>query len=466
MVLWDKKYRTILLVSVILLLFLITAAGLIFFKSKIMPSARGPNIILIVIDCLRADHVGYFGYTRNTTPYLDELAKSGVVFKNAYSNAPWTKPSVVSMLTSLLPNEHGAVNYNDALPDEYVTLGEIMGKLGYETLFFNGGNPWIKQKFNIPQGFQIQYHAISRAEELTDNFLSVIRETNKKFFAYLHYMDAHVPYHQNRYTLMYTTSNNDDFVPGSITYSKVEQSMRSGKLTAQAKEYLEALYDGQVRYVDMNIHRVMNFLKEQGLLDNTLIIITSDHGEEFWDHGNFEHGHSLYNELLKVPLIITGRNLTHKKIDDNIRLIDIAPTVVELAGQATTSYDFSGKSLMGLMEGKKEEEQRPVFAMGTFYNKEKFCYIDSGNLKVTLNTGVQTGKLNRLLPGNQEKPEKEFYNLDVDPLEEDSVLTDSEKLELEKKLEAQMRLPKKFDKKEVSIDPELEDKLRTLGYLQ
>ena len=104
--------------------------------------------------------------------------------------------------------------------------------------------------------------------------------------------------------------------------------------------------------------------------------------------------------------------------------------------------------------------------MGTFYNKEKFCYIDSRNLKVTLNTGVQTGKLNRLLPGNQGKPEKEFYNLDVDPLEKASVLKDSEKLELEKKLEAQMRLPKKFDKKEVSIDPELEDKLRTLGYLQ
>jgi arylsulfatase A-like enzyme len=384
-----------------------------------LTAAGRPNIVLIVIDCLRADHLGCYGYGRNTSPAIDALAGAGTVFSRAYAQAPWTKPSVASLFTSLYPHVHNIISPGSTMPDALVTTAEALKSSGYHTAFFNGGNLFVKKDFNVDQGFTrylYRPYAERAGEAITHDFLRYIQNTNNTpFFAYIHYMDAHTPYKANMFTNTFLgkkplRTHSDR---GSVL-KKIRLMTKKGRLSPEEKQQIVDLYDGQIRYIDENIKNILLQLKNSSLLDNTILIITADHGEEFWDHHNFEHGHTLYNELLHIPLIIAGRAVSSKAVSAPVQLIDIHPTILALAGTEPCGAPMQGRNLLAPPGGAARPANRAVFATATLYGTEKMCVIKNGH-KYIHNTERSRHKWK--LIGYASPDTAECYNLDTDPSE-------------------------------------------------
>ncbi|MBN1221941.1 MAG: sulfatase, partial [Candidatus Aminicenantes bacterium] len=267
------------------------------------------NVLLILIDALRPDHLPCYGYEKNTAPFISRLAEKGIVFENAISQSSWTKASVASLFTSLYPHNHTAKKWRDVLPLEVSTLAEELKAHGFVTYAVQT-NTFIQARHNFDQGFDEYIESAypectaDRVADLSIEFFKKIKERPEKFFAYLHFMDTHFPYDAPKTYREYFVDK--DYV-GDPDLSKVTlKDLRSGimNLSERNKDHIRALYDAEIRFVDDQVQKIIDSLKLLKLGDNTIIIITSDHGEEFWEHGGFEHGHSMYNELLRVPLII------------------------------------------------------------------------------------------------------------------------------------------------------------------
>lgn len=459
-------------IAFILMLIPLITGGIPAQSAADRPSSH-PNIILIIIDCLRADHLGSFGYKRDTTPYLDRLSKNSLVFKETFSSAPWTKPAVASLFTSLHPNTHTAISSKKSLPLPLTTLAEVLKKNGYATYFFNGGNEFCGDEFNFNQGFDVYIgqkacDSIYSAPELTEIVLEHLPWGEKsKFFAYIHYMDLHLPYCQNRYNTLFAPPESGRFHLDQlqkITTDKIRELTYADKLTAEEKASIVSLYDGQIRYVDENIERIISALRENRLFQNTIFIVTSDHGEEFWDHAGFEHGHNLYNDLLHVPLIISIPGLGPSEIVARARLIDIFPTLMEILGIAPDDLKFQGHSLMPLVRGESESDS-PVFAGGTLYYRERYSLIKN-NLKIIYNTDDRKDKWDHD-PREQSEAWFEVYNLETNPQENPDFQIREPKIvsSLKKELELFISLPPFTEENEITINRELSDKLRSLGYI-
>jgi arylsulfatase A-like enzyme len=460
----EKKYLPTTAVSLVVLLLLLNISAFIY---TIIPPAKGTNLVFIIVDALRSNHLGCYGYHRDTSPAVDEMARQGVIFNHAYSSSPWTKPSVASLFTSLHPNNHGAVSPYNMLPEATLTLAEILENQGYGTYFLSAGNKNIGKPFNFHQGFDYFFNERCNAVRLTDHFLSLLPGLrNKKFFAYIHYMDTHLPYNKNKYNEMFVKNKPTapPFEPGEINHNIVKNLDVSRRLSPGDKEYLESLYDGQIRYVDENIKRIIGALKNYNMLENTLVVITSDHGEEFWDHNNFEHGHTLYNELLQVPLIILGNRLKPSKLDLPVRLIDLLPTVINILGIDDNHYHVKGASFLNLLEGKKEGAGRAIFAMGTLYGDEKYCLIKD-NRKIIINTGDKREKKD--LVGCKSKNKLEFYDMAKDPLETKNLVnTQPQNASRLKNLLDKFIINKSaFKSKRTTLDKKTKEQLKSLGYL-
>ena len=331
--------------------------------------------MLIVIDCLRPDHLGCYGYTRDTSPTIDALAHVGWHYEHAYAAAPWTKPSVASLFSSLLPASHGLVNPDQSAPDQLLLLAEVLRNAGYKNFFINGGNVFLKKDFNLHQGFHsYDYlpHSTRTADDLTKTFLARVAGIGRdKFFAYLHYMDAHAPYTVNRHNTRYTGKILESYAPGKPA-TQLNELREPDAASPELRQYFRDLYDGQIRFVDESISALLQGLKLLGRLDNTVFIITSDHGEEFWEHGSTEHGHSLYNELLQVPLIIAGSPIGPRRIAEPVSLIDVMPTLLDLAAIPRECVDPQAVSLV---PGSTLSPGRALYASGTLYGPEAYCLM-------------------------------------------------------------------------------------------
>ena len=463
---WEKllkfiKFKYILFVTIPLTILLLVFSLIVFISAGISEKPSGPNIIIIVIDCLRADHVAGYGYSRQVSPTIDELYRSGMVFKRAYSNAPWTKPSVATIFTSLYPHMHNAVNSSDSLADETLTLSEILKNNGYKTAFFNGGNPIIGEKSNFYQGFDYFFESEIRATILTGQFLNYLSEmSEKRFFAYVHFMDLHLPFNKNEYNKLFVSDYENYFLqPLYINRRILRLATSKNAVTEKDKAYLTALYDGQIRFIDDSIKKIISTLKQQNMLENTVLIVTADHGEELWDHGNIEHGHSLYNELLHVPLIFAGKKFKHKEIETPVSLIDLFPTVLDLTNIKTKKFTPAGSSLLKL-------RSRPVFATGTLYLDEKYSVIKAG-LTWIFNSGKNKNKMRLLGPSSEEK--YELFDLNSDPFEkrnfysEESAAFSKLKKELDKFIK--LALPSQGRKISIEKEKKIKEQLKSLGYL-
>lgn len=317
---------------------------------------RRPNVIVYVVDCLRADHVGAYGYSLDTTPNLDALAADGVVLQNLTSCAPWTKPSTACLFTSLLPTFHQARTVDDALARDRTTLAEVFQGAGYETaawvanpvidprvFFFNQGfDRWADLRSFEERSRRENIHDIETdAADITKGVLPWLGEhRNETFFLYLHSLDLHFGYRPR-------PPFDAKFVsPGS-----------------RGLERDRELYDNELAYNDAEIGKLVAELKRLGLYDDTILFVTADHGEEFGEHGETRHGKTLYQQALHIPGILKLPGSRHAGLrpDALASNIDTAPTLLALAG-VEAPKEFQGRSLLDVIENHASESDRRVFS--------------------------------------------------------------------------------------------------------
>ena len=242
--------------------------------------APGPNVLLIIVDALRPDHLGCYGYVRPTSPVIDGLSAQGVLFETAIAQAPWTKGSLSSMFTSLYPFQHGATNWAAVLADSFVTLPEILSRSGYSTLSVIN-MVGMTGRFGVLQGFDSvsagdKYER--NAVQTTDDAIDLIRDATLPFFMVVHYYDVHAPY---RPPLKYV-----DKVASRLDLNRYISSGSSRQIGSEDTEHRMLLsYDGCIRYVDESVGSLLGFLEDAGIGDDTIIVLTADHGEAHGEHG-------------------------------------------------------------------------------------------------------------------------------------------------------------------------------------
>jgi len=385
--------------------------------------AQPPSVVLIVADTLRADKLGCYGSERGLTPYIDRFAAESSLFEHTTSHAPWTLPATASLLTSLYPQQHGA---GGRLPDftglnpAVETLAERFLASGYRThavvnVAFLGGTFGLTRGFEqVDEQFYGNNLQVRSASDTTDAALSWIDGGEAEpFFLMVHYFDVHAVYappqpFRRRFAAP-PDREDERFVFGTRSHMI---SLRAGKLKLEPEVIgrAERLYDAEVAYMDSQIGRLIDGLAERGLDQKAIVILTADHGEEFLDHGGFEHGHTLYGELTDVPLIMRVRGAT---VDDppaarysaSVGHVDVAPTLCDLAG-LLPSESYMGRSLVPWLEGDSLPEVA-LLAHGDFWDAPL--------------SSTRLGNFKLILPEDPQRGAPELYHWRDDPLERDDL---------------------------------------------
>jgi arylsulfatase A-like enzyme len=335
------------------------------------PVAPRPNVVLVVVDALRADHLSDFGYPRDTAPGLARLRSVSTRFLDAWAAAPWTAPSTASLFTGLVPPRHGVNPHGAVLPEEALTLAEVLKANGYVThgLSFN---PHVSAESGFAQGFDrlsatervLLYPDVQRMLDETVAWLDAAPA--EPFFLYLHPMNVHGPYrvpeaHQE--VLLGRRPSREFAYYGRVMKAIMNRGevARRGEVTPPMLASLTEQYDTAIRYSTDQIGRLLELLDARGLFDDALVIVTSDHGEELFEHGGFSHGFTLYREMLHIPLYIKlPRQREGREVRAPVSNVDVFATVLDALGLLTpTSVD--GRSLLPLLAGEPVDwTQRPL----------------------------------------------------------------------------------------------------------
>jgi arylsulfatase A-like enzyme len=309
-----------------------------------------PHVIVVVFDALRADRLGAYGGERGLTPFIDGLAARGVVFANAYAASSWTVPSVASLFTSRYPSQHQVVTTQSKLSEGEITLAENLGAGGYRTAGFVA-NVFLHQGRGYEQGFahwEVWHQPPkTRGDELRRHALQWLDEDRAKagpLFLYVHSMDTHAPFlPPEPFRSQHVAASVDDAAIDRVNGMLV--SLDYTRVTANDVSLLDSLYDAEVAAADAELKTLFGELEARGLLDGAIVVVTADHGEELKEHGRLGHGSSLFQEVLRVPLIVLGRGIAKGRvIEQNVSLIDLAPTLLDLTGLAPEPA-FEGRSL-------------------------------------------------------------------------------------------------------------------------
>jgi arylsulfatase A-like enzyme len=326
-----------------------------------------PLVIVYLVDTLRADHTGPYGYTRDTTPALDAFAKDGVVFDQAIAAASWTKPSVASLFTSLPPGRHRAVQLRDHLDDGVLTLAEMLQARGYATGAAIANSVIYLPDANFHQGFDYfeglhgdedRPSKIVEAAPVVDRALAWIdARRGLPTFLYVHTMDPHVPY-----TAPAPFDRKYEPFPAE---GHPGQDPRTDYKEPADRERLVAQYDGEIAYGDRELGRFLSELRARGRYDDALVVFLADHGEEFLDHGQWLHGRSVFDELVRVPLIVKWprQRGAGTRVLEQVQVVDVLPSILESLGlplppaEATTGRPLPGPTRKGA--GEDPERQAP-----------------------------------------------------------------------------------------------------------
>jgi arylsulfatase A-like enzyme len=432
-----------------------------------------PNVILLGADTLRADRLSSYGYAEAETPNMDALAADGVRYAEMMAQASWTKPSFATVFTSLYPSSHTATGKPHRLPQAVVTLAEVLAASGYHTGGF-ANNPSISASFGFDQGFAdyvyltpdhlfagneaasqtALYQALRRAWAMVageriypQRFYqeaSIVNaraldwlETNKhtRFFLFLHYMDPHDPYFEHPYS--------------GTGYARASDQNPDPVLAPT----FSRLYDGEVGYLDGYLGQLFDWLKAEELYDDTLIVLTGDHGEEFQEHGGWWHGQTLYQEQIAVPLIIKYPQQARagSVVVELARSLDLAPTILDVSGVPIPA-EMMGRSLWG-------DTEPPAYA----YAEEDH----EGNVLHALRSSTH-----KLIVANTDNPRGlpvgALFDLAVDPGELDNLFGDeperAHSLRQELRTIVALALERAVEGEVGSLDASLQEKLRDLGY--
>jgi len=434
-----KKTRISPWIIVGLILLLAGLGALIWFRSPSLDLKTAPsyNLLLITLDTTRADHLGCYGNKQARTPNLDRLAAEGWRFNRVYCSAPLTLPSHATILTGLEPVTHGVRNNGHYLAAGIKTITEVLVDRGYKTAAFVSSFS-VDSRFGLDRGFEsyddtfeenlpFKTNNAERRAEATFARFSAWLEKNyqNKFFSWVHYFDPHLPY--------------DPPSP-------------------YKEDFASQPYDGEIAYMDFYLGKILEALKSKELLDKTIIIIAGDHGEGLGDKVEKGHGLFLYEETVRVPLIIWNKKIFPKPgtANETVRLLDIAPTILELCGAEVSQLPVQGKSLLPIME-KKERKDRTAL-IETFYPRENFGWSELVALVEDRWKYIQC-------------PRPELYDLKADPEERKNLFDSSPEItaRLKKQLESDLLLAggQGINRPSGSSGPTAADteKLRSLGYL-
>ena len=457
-----------------------------------VPAPPGaPNVLIMLIDTLRADRMGCYGYQRNTSPNMDRITAGGIRMERAYTAAPWTPPSIATILSSLYPDTHHVQkhsvyygttgikdNQGDVFVDEIHTIAEGFSSNGYQTAAFVC-NPWITKKEGFDQGFQLfDEDELSRerpappAAEINRKALDYLdqhRDPNRPYMIYLHYMDVHGPYNApDRFRKPFVDEVRA--TPRTVSMPAEERGKpgklkniagrteRKDPLLLDRPEYWTALYDAGVAHFDAQFSQFYQELQQRGALENTILVIVSDHGEELYDHGGWDHGFNLFDHQLHVPLIFSAPGILAegKTIRQIVGLVDLMPTVLDLCGLAA-SEGMQGRSFADVLRGAPESTETAAFAEGVKRNQfTKAWYED--NYKLLYHT-----KSGRAM----------LYDLQLDPGEKNpldptanATLIAEMKAKIDALVTSNVEEGAKYPAETSAISDEQRQRLEALGYLR
>ncbi len=464
--------------------------GLAFWVNPVLrqkrPRRTAPdldfNVILLSIDTLRADHLGCYGYAKPTSPAIDELAQDATLFASNFSPAPYTHTSHMTMLTGLHPSSHRVIRFDERLAPETPTLAEILRDRGFRTAAFTGGGQ-LNTSYGFAKGFEV-YDERPGANELVNSAAAVTEkaapwlEANRatRFFLFLHTYQPHNPYRSPAFPAR-ALFEKPEF-PWNTVY--LQNLLGSGSprlfrtMTPVETENITALYDIEIRYTDeFLVKPLLSELKRLGLYDRTMIVLTGDHGEEFYDHGSWEHVHTVYNELVHVPLIIKfpESRFRGQRVDRVTGLVDIAPTIVEETGIRHSRWKPDGESLAGLVRGREKTARTRISytpSEGSAHMPRRLGVVRAP-YKLILNDPYPAGASTFFTPPPPRQEAIELFDWVRDPAEKTNLAARNPELvrelvriagEYERKL-AGSRGGRKF-----VMTKELEDKLRALGYIR
>lgn len=450
--------------------------------------ARAPrHVLLITVDTLRRDALSSMGSTLHQTPFIDELAAESVVFSSAIAPSTWTIPSIISVLTGVSPLVHRVEMMNDAMDTSLTTLAEVFRRHGYHTGALGESPHFHPGTRNVEQGFEayrwfprLEYEhtsigvavvrrlfpevwpEVASARGLTDQAIRWYgRHEEKRTFLWVHYLDPHLPYAPPQ---EYRGDNPGGGERALKTYEPTPQQLGMMQLRDRPSDRrvraIRDIYLAEVRYVDDSIGRLMTYLREAGLFEDALIVFTSDHGEEFWDHGGYMHGHSMHREVINVPLMLKLPGQQGGTVADTpVSTSDILPTLLDLCGFPADSAAGEGASLRSHWDADGPAALgEPVVSAFTFFGGDQRA-VTLGDFK---------------LIDFVEEDRQELYSLLDDPDEQrDLAPSDPETVSVMRKAisaaearAASTRSRLGLATSSASLSPDVVDLLESLGYIQ
>lgn len=419
-----------------------------------------PNIILILIDTIRADHLSVNGYYRTTTPVLDSLASKGAIWSRVQGQSSWTLPAMTSIMTGLSQRSHRAgwsarsfYGIDPALP----TLPLLLSRAGYQTAaFFNV--IFMNEDFGFHRGFDhfdcqgfVGDASIRNAAETVDDFLNWFdtdRDTTKPLFVAIHFFDPHLPYSPpSPWDTLYSIKGYDGLFNSTWGGRDEVLQVNEGRVAIDSigLENLIGLYDGELAFTDNQTGRMLSELESRGILENAIIIVIGDHGEEFLDHGGLGHGHTLYQELLDIPLIMTGPKVPEGvRFDELAAQVDILPSILNMCNLSIPEWS----------EGRNLLETGSLNTVRT---------VPSSNLVWAVPDLASVRLGNEIIIGNPQVDNPVQYDLSMDPDEHNPLLPTTEMVDY---LYSYWSLPVKGHPEMVPFIDSMERALRDLGYIR
>lgn len=434
-----------------------------------------PSVVFVLIDTLRADYLGTYGFEGDISPSLDRFAEESIVFENAFSQAPWTKPAIASLFTSLYPEQHGVIAHGgqyghrgdtspraSALPQKAVTMAERLRRTGYATAAFVA-NPWIQRPLGFAQGFDV-FDAKDTGNQVPASLILekaalwlARRDREKPFFLYLHLMDVHGPYDapQSDYDALLGSPGLGEARPLSDDEARRRKGylMKGGGTHGDdlALDSWRASYAAGVRSVDRQVGAFLDALAEDDLLTDTVVIVTSDHGEELAEHGAWDHGGTLFEEQIRIPLVVRMPGAdTGRRVDRVVSLVDVMPTVLGLAG-APAPKGVQGEDLGPILSGGTLPGAGAAYSSGVKW-RPGLRSVRTRDAKM-----LESSKGNHLL-----------FDLESDPGETVSASSPEKQAQLERLLAEHARRLESgpsFETQAATMDAATAERLRALGYL-
>lgn len=416
---------------------------------------------MISVDALRADHLPMYGYDKNTSPNLEEFADDNILFERAFTQSPWTTPAHISMFTSLYPSQHG----NDAESEQFEMIAEVLKDEGYSTYGFHGGAN-VRGDIGFDRGFD-EYREVNntgeRYDEAEDFFEDRLTNNEEPFFLFYHNYQVHDPYIAPEGYKDYFEDSEEDFRQETIEkWNNISADVQeegyvgpeaTGEVFERHREWFfneleenmtllnhtKAEYDAGIRATDDFLADFMDLLKEEEMYEDTIIIVTADHGEEFYDHGGWLHN-QVYNEVIHVPLIVKLPDMEAEEVEGAVELVDLVPTIQDALEipEENINHPIEGQSLL-----KSMEEGGKDWTLAQELETDQKAYI---------NWSIEKEYL------RDETGQEFLFDMEED-FEEQNPQNDTELLN-------ELREERKDVETELSELRNVEERLRELGYIQ